>query len=100
MRARYASRNSLPSIAEVYAQATGQSLERVGRRVNDEIVAPCPASGHKDRNPSCSINVIKSVFCCHACGASGGVLDLWVHAGLAANRSEAVVGLRRQGLMP
>lgn len=89
----------LPQIAVVYAEATGHPLEELGRVRGSQTVAPCPAAGHIDRHPSCSINLEKNVFYCHSCGAHGGVLDLWVVAGYAKDRSEAASSLRNRGLM-
>jgi hypothetical protein len=43
----------------------------------DGLVA-CPAAGHQDRHPSCSVGIDASQgWCCHAggCGARGAIYD-------------------------
>ena len=35
----------------------------------------CPFPDHEDKNPSCSIDPKKGVFCCHSCGRKGSMID-------------------------
>ena len=35
----------------------------------------CPFPDHEDRNPSCSIDPKKGVFCCHSCGRKGSMIN-------------------------
>jgi putative DNA primase/helicase len=49
---------------------------------------------HDDSNPSAHV-LGDTGFRCHACGAKGGILDLLVAAGVAADRAEAARALER-----
>lgn len=54
-------------------------LKRPGgvRQRGSEYTIRCPLPerhSHEDRNPSASFNATLGVWCCHACGASGGLL--------------------------
>ena len=64
-------------------QITRSEVERVLGAVewgNDgEGTCCCPF--HDDRNPSCSINIEKGVFFCHACGEKGTLRKLFERFG-------------------
>ena len=50
-----------------------------GVRVPRDGLVCCPAAGHEDRNPSCSVGTESGQgWCCHAggCGARGAIYDL------------------------
>ena len=44
---------------------------------NNGALVQCPV--HQDNNPSCSMNTHDNVYYCHACGASGNIVDLLQH---------------------
>src|SRR4051812_14437308 len=58
----------------------------------DQAKIHCPF--HDDANPSCSVNLTKDVFNCHACHAAGNVLD-FVHR--METRDGMAVSLRQVG---
>lgn len=41
----------------------------------EETNVKCPF--HDDKNPSCSINRTSGLFCCHACGARGDIIEFY-----------------------
>lgn len=41
----------------------------------EETNVQCPF--HDDKNPSCSINRTSGLFCCHACGARGDIIEFY-----------------------
>lgn len=49
---------------------------RDGTAEHGEVRFRCPAEGHPDEHPSARWNREKAVWCCDACGASGGALHL------------------------
>jgi hypothetical protein len=55
----------------------------------------CPSPSHPDRNPSCHITPDRRGYKCFACGAQGGVLDIIVNLGFAADRKEAASWLEQ-----
>lgn len=57
---------------------------------DDEIKVKCPNPNHGDSSPSCSINVVKKMFKCHAasCGVHG---DIITFIGLALKTTRRVV---------
>jgi hypothetical protein len=57
---------------EYFAKLAGVTVPRDG-------LVSCPAAGHHDRHPSCSVGTDPSQgWCCHAggCGARGAIYDL------------------------
>jgi CHC2-type zinc finger protein len=55
----------------------------------------CPSPEHPDRHPSCHVTKDQRGWACFACGAKGGVLDLIVNLGFAADRKEAASWLEQ-----
>jgi hypothetical protein len=57
--------------AVVYmARLAGRTADRAG-------FVRCPVPGHVDEHPSCSVTgPSPECWCCHACGASGGIYDV------------------------
>lgn len=53
---------------------------------NGEGQIHCPF--HDDQNPSCSINVGKNTFVCHACGEKGTLVSLLNHCGIPVPAKE------------
>ena len=60
----------------------------------DQAKICCPF--HDDRDPSCSVNLAKGVFNCHACHHAGNVLD-FVHR--METKDGAKASLRQVGLL-
>jgi DNA primase len=60
----------------------------------DQAKIRCPF--HDDRDPSCSVNLAKGVFNCHACHHAGNVLD-FVHR--METKDGAKASLRQVGLL-
>ena len=62
----------------------------------DEVGVCCPF--HDDQTPSCSVNVVKARFYCHAagCGAHGGLLKLAEKKGIPAPPEAAPAPLPRK----
>ena len=60
----------------------------------DQAKIRCPF--HDDRDPSCSVNLAKGVFNCHACHHAGNVLD-FVHR--METRDGTKASLRQVGLL-
>ena len=48
-------------------------LKRGGAR--GELSGRCPLPGHDDKSPSFYVNEAKQSFCCHGCGAGGGIVN-------------------------
>jgi hypothetical protein len=66
------------------------------RKKGSEYAIRCPYPDnhrHGDADPSCSINPEKNVWCCHACGASGGAADLANVLGVDAYGSDEGTGV-------
>ena len=62
---------------------------------NSQGFINCPNPSHPDRNPSAHITPDKRGYKCFACGAQGGVLDIIVNLGFAADRKEAASWLEQ-----
>jgi len=62
--------------AQFLAALTGAALSRDGKLERNEIRFRCPADDHEDRHPSARWNQEKATWCCDACKAGGGALDL------------------------
>ena len=60
----------------------------------DQAKIRCPF--HDDRDPSCSVNLAKGVFNCHACHHAGNVLD-FVHR--METRDGTKASLRQVGIL-
>lgn len=75
----------------------GIRLGAGARNVAVSCFASPEAHRREDRNRSCSVNVQTGAWCCHGCGAAGGVY----HAALAVGRQpgEAMGLLERYGLV-
>lgn len=54
---------------EIDFESLIQSQPGAIRRDGGEYLILCP--WHGERNPSCSVNVVKGLFICHACGVTG-----------------------------
>lgn len=52
-----------------------QDLSKVDARLTHSFNVCCPI--HKERSPSCSVNLQKAVYNCFACGASGSLIKLY-----------------------
>ena len=83
----------IKAAADFGAVLAHYGLGPIGR--GRQIKLRCPF--HDDERPSCSVNLDKGLFHCHAggCGASGNVLD-FVHR--MENRDGEAVSLRAAGL--
>jgi DNA primase len=85
--------DDLKAHADFRAVLLHYGLTLVGQ--GDQAKVHCPF--HDDARPSCSVNLAKGLFRCHAgsCGASGNVLD-FVHR--METKDGATVTLRHAGL--
>ncbi len=70
------------------------TLARDGLPERNEVRFRCPADGHQDEHPSARWNRQKGVWCCDACGAGGGAIDLADRLGVeqTEQRSRGVEG--------
>ena len=75
------------SIVVPYQFVMGTVVMSLQRK--DEITVQCPDCNHVDQNASCDLNVRKNAFCCRSCGAHGGIADLIIASGNAADRASA-----------
>ena len=82
----------IKSRADFRAILAHYGIALVGHR--DQAKICCPF--HDDRDPSCSVNLAKGVFNCHACHHAGNVLD-FVHR--METRDGTKASLRQVGLL-
>lgn len=82
----------IKSRADFRAILAHYGIAAVGQ--GDQAKILCPF--HDDRDPSCSVNLAKGVFHCHACHHAGNVLD-FVHR--METRDGTKASLRQVGLL-
>lgn len=84
------------TIQRVWQVVWGDDVAQARRSASNQHRVHCPY--HADSHPSCDVNLQKNTFCCRSCDAQGGLLDVVVLAGNAANRAAAVEWLRQHGI--
>jgi DNA primase len=81
----------IKSRADFRAIPAHYGLTPIGQ--GDQAKICCPF--HDDAHPSCSVNLGKGIFNCHACHTAGNVLDFvhWMETKDGTTRSLRQVGL-------
>ena len=82
-----------------YSSVYSQDRPELSRGNGGERMCGCPSPGHKDRKPSCSVNVDTGKWCCHGCGESGHVVE-WLRLTRGMSGPEALEEARRLGVTP
>jgi 5S rRNA maturation endonuclease (ribonuclease M5) len=81
-------------VVQVYEAVTGNSTAGQAKGAHVRVI--CPSAIHNDSEPSCDLSPAKNSWICRSCEAKGGVVDLPIAAGLAANRVESFTWLKEK----
>jgi DNA primase len=82
-------------IEDVIATIFGRTLYRAGARPS-EVRCCCWRPTHRDRHPSCRIDLVKQVFFCDVCGTGGDVVTVLQDWDPSATFNEILDWLDRQ----